>query len=118
MAQYLLLIYGDAERWDTISQAEMAQIDAGHQAFAAEAGSAILASGQLEPSTLAKSLRPNASGTAIITDGPFMETKEVLGGFYLIEVPDLSRATALASLLAESRHNHSGVQVHPLVDHG
>jgi len=42
----------------------------------------------------------------------------VLGGFYVVDVPDLDAALELAGLLAEASQDHSGVQVHPLVDHG
>ena len=50
-------------------------------------------------------------------DGPFAETKEMLGGFYLVDVPEKADAVALASLLAEARADHSGVEVIPLVVH-
>ena len=118
MAKYVILIYGNRQRWENITDEEMAQIDAGHGAFVARAGNAILASGQLEPSNRATSLRAGKGGKPMITDGPFLETKEVLGGFYVIEVAHVNEAISLASLLAEVRQDHSGVQVHPLVDHG
>ena len=119
MAKYLLLIYGNEERWDTISAADMNQIDAGHRAFAAEAGAAILGSGQLEPSNQARTLRTRQGGAKpAITDGPFIETKEVVGGYYVVEAATMERALTLAGLLAETRQDHSGVQVHPLVNHG
>ena len=60
----MVLIYGDEQRWATISPEEMAEIDAGHRPFAQRAGSAVLASGQLEPpgtatETVYPSRRPN-----------------------------------------------------------
>lgn len=117
MAQYLILIYGDEARWEAATSEEMAQIDAGHGAFWARGGAAIKASGQLEPSRTATTLRAGGE-RPLVTDGPFLETKEVLGGFYVVEVPDLDAALELAGLLGEVRQDHSGVQVHPLVDHG
>ncbi|WP_106813778.1 YciI family protein [Microbacterium timonense] len=116
MAQYLILIYGDEARWEAASESERRQIDEGHRAFWQQAGAAILASGELEPTRTATTLRPGGE-QPLITDGPFLETKEVLGGFYVVDVADLDAALALAGLLAESRQDHSGVQVHPLVDH-
>lgn len=118
MAKYLILIYGDEQRWQAMGPEEWQQIDEGHRTFHARAGTAILAAGQLEPTATATTLRAGDGETPAITDGPFLETKEVLGGFYLIEVDDLDRAMELASCLAEVRHDHSGVQVQPLVDHG
>jgi hypothetical protein len=117
MANYLILIYGDEQRWDTMSAAEMREIDEGHRIFTERAGAAIRAAGQLESSGTAATLRAGG-GEPLITDGPFMETKEVLGGFYVIEAKDRDEAISLAGCLAEVRHDHSGVQVHPLVDHG
>jgi hypothetical protein len=117
MAKYLVLIYGDEAQWDARSEDGKRATDAGHRAFTERAGRAILASGELEPSATATTLRPGGE-RPLITDGPFLETKEVLGGFYLIDVPDLDEALALASLLHETAEHHAGVQVQPLVSHG
>jgi len=117
MAQYMILIYGDEARWDALTADELRAIDAGHRAFRAQAGDAVLASGELESSRTATTLRAGGE-RPLVTDGPFLETKEVLGGFYLVDVPDLDAALALAGLLQEVADDHSGVQVHPLVDHG
>jgi hypothetical protein len=115
MAKYLVLIYGNEQRWDEMSPNEMQQIDDGHRAFRANAGEAILASGQLESTTMATTLRASSEGRSTVTDGPFLETKEVIGGFYLLEVSDLGAAISLASGLAETTHDHSGVEITPLV---
>jgi hypothetical protein len=117
MAKYLILIYGNEERWKALSAEEQRQIDAGHVAFHAQAGTAILAAGQLRLSDAATTLRGMDGGTPVITDGPYAEAKEGLGGFYLIEVPDLDRAIALSGVLAEVGHDHSAVEVRPLVEH-
>jgi hypothetical protein len=117
MAQYLILIYGDESRWDAATPEEWRQIDEGHRAFRARAGTAIISSGQLESSRMATTLRPGGE-RPLITDGPFLETKEVLGGFYVVDVPDLDAALDLAGGLGELQQDHSAVQVHPLVSHG
>lgn len=118
MPNYMILIYGDEQRWDTIGAAEMKEIDEGHRLFRERAGAAIRSSGQLESSNTAATLRAGEGEKPLITDGPFLETREVVGGFYVIEAADRDEAISLASCLAEIRHEHSGVQVHPLVDHG
>ncbi|GAA5097759.1 YciI family protein [Microbacterium yannicii] len=116
MAQYLILIYGDEAQWDARSEDERRAVDAGHAEFRERAGSVIISSGELESSRMATSLRPGGE-QPLVTDGPFLETKEVLGGFYLVDVPDLDAALRLAGLLHETSEQHGGVQVQPLVDH-
>jgi hypothetical protein len=113
MAKYLILIYGNEQRWDEMTPEEIQQIDDGHRAFKAKAGQAILAAGQLEPTATATSLRAGSGGRPAVTDGPFLETKEVLGGFYVLEASDLDEAISLAGGLAEVSHDHSGVEVRP-----
>ncbi len=61
----------------------------------------------LEPASTARSLRPSADGSPLVTDGPFAETKEVLGGFYLVECRDADQALELAKLCP----NHGGIEV-------
>ena len=112
MAKYLILIYGDEQRWDAMSPQEWQKHDAAHAAFADAAGPAILNAGQLQPTSTATSLR-----AGVPTDGPFVETKEVLGGYYLIDAPDLDAAIALAGRLPEVAADHSGVEIRPLVEH-
>jgi hypothetical protein len=112
MAKYLVLIYGSEQRWDGMSPEEMGQIDQGHRAFRERAGDAVLAAGQLESTAKATSVRR----PGLVTDGPFLETKEVVGGFYVVEAPDLDQVLALVGELAEVAHDHSGVEITPLVD--
>lgn len=118
MARYLILIYGDEARWNTMSAAERQQIDDGHRAFRAKAGTAVLSSGQLESSETATTLRGIDQNIPVITDGPYAEAKEVLGGFYVVRAENLDEAIGYAGVLAEVAHDHSCVEVRPLVDHG
>jgi hypothetical protein len=115
MTKYLVLIYGDEQRWDTMSPREMQEVDDGHRAFRTNAGAAILASGQLESTSLATTVRAGSDDGPAVTDGPFLESKEVLGGFYLVDAVDRAHVVALASGLAEVAHDHSGVEIVPLV---
>jgi hypothetical protein len=118
MAKYMVLIFGDEAEWEAMGSEEEAKIDEAHQAFTARAGTAILAAGQLEPSQTSTSLRVDGAGQVAITDGPFLEAKEGLGGFYLLEADDLDQVISLASGLYEVHAGHSGVEIRPLVDHG
>jgi hypothetical protein len=121
MAKYLILIYGDEQSWATASEQERRRLVDGHVAFKAAAGTAVLGGEELEPGAMATSLRSGASGAsgasgrAAVTDGPFLESKEGIGGYYLLEVADLDEAIALARLLPEVTADHSGVEIRPVV---
>ena len=118
MAKYMILIYGDAEQWDAMTDEQWKAHDAAHAAFVEKAGTQIIDGQQLEMAPTATSLRSNSMGQINTTDGPFLETKEALGGYYLIEATDLDEVLSLATLLPEVRATHSGVEIRPVVDHG
>jgi hypothetical protein len=118
MAKYLLLIYGDEQIWEAVSEQERKELEAGHAAFTSVAGDAILAGHELMPSSTATNLRGSVGGRSTPTDGPFLETKEVLGGYYLIEAPHLDAAIALAEKLPEVSAAHSGVEIRPIREAG
>ncbi|HEX2809312.1 MAG TPA: YciI family protein [Kineosporiaceae bacterium] len=110
MAKYAILIYGDPTFYEHASpEAAAALLDA-HNVFAkaiAENGGSVLGGEALEPTSTATTIRGGA-----VTDGPFVETKEALGGFYLIEARDLDHALALAKLTPAP---DGGVEVRPLM---
>jgi hypothetical protein len=110
MAKYLLLIYGDEQEWADSGPEERARIEAGHRRFTAAAGAAVVGGHELMPPTTATTLRLGPT----VTDGPFLETKEVLGGFYVLEAADLDAAISLAGLLPEVAAGHSGVEIRPV----
>ena len=115
MAKYLALIYGNQQRWDSMTPEEEQRIDHGHARFNTQNGSAVLFGTALESTATATSLRAGSEpGRPLITDGPFLETKEVIGGFYLLEAPDLDAAIGLAQQLPEVSEDHSGVEIRPL----
>jgi hypothetical protein len=91
MSEYLLLITGDEAGYAALSDEEGKAIYAGHVAFMDElrqAGVTLLASAELEPAATARTIH----GDGTVTDGPFAETKEQVGGFYLIDVPSVEEA--------------------------
>ncbi len=111
MTQYAILIYENEsaymnpapEVWQTAMQA--------HTRFAGqvgEKGGKILGGEALQPTPTATSVRAD-----VVTDGPFAETKEALGGFYLIEARDLDHALEIAKLCPAP---YGGVEVRPILD--
>jgi hypothetical protein len=118
MAKYMLLIYGDAQQWDAMTPEQWQTHGEAHGAFNEAAGEKVTGGEQLELAQTATTLRTDGAGSVLTTDGPFLETKEVLGGFYLLEAADLDEAIKLASRLPEVHASHSGVEIRPVVDHG
>jgi len=115
MAKYMLLIFGDAAQWGAMTPEQARAHDAAHAAFSAAAGSSIVGGEELELAPMATTLRTDPAGGLVVTDGPFLETKEALGGYYVIDVPDLDAAVALAARLPEVAADHSGVEIRPIV---
>jgi len=118
MAKYMILIYGDQQQWDTMTPEEHEALYAAHAAFAASAGARVLDSAELQPPPMSTTVRSDDGGRIVTTDGPFLETKEVLGGYYVLEAADLDEVLALVPGLQEVHAHHSGVEIRPLVDHG
>jgi len=109
--KYLLLIYDDQSAYATLDEQAIGEMYAGHMRFAEEAGKRMIDGGELRPTTSATTVRIR-NGEQMITDGPFAETKEQLGGYYLVECADLDEAIALAAKIPVI----SGcVEVRPLV---
>jgi hypothetical protein len=110
MAQYLILIYETEESYAKATEAEFNAVMAAHNRFAeqvVELGATMVGGNALQPTATATSIR-----TDIVTDGPFVETKEALGGYYLIEAADLDQALAVAKLCPAP---YGGVEVRPIM---
>ncbi|HEY7828016.1 MAG TPA: YciI family protein [Candidatus Limnocylindrales bacterium] len=115
MAKYLVLIYGNEQIWTDQPPAWQKANAARHAALIASAGPAVLGVDELEPTARAVSIRRGPKGKASVTDGPFQETKEIVGGYYLLEAPDLDEAIRLASQIPEATDSHGGVEIRPIV---
>lgn len=111
--KYMLMIYEDEGVYgpDGNSPA-MADVIARHQAFSQQLGATIVGGGGLLPTRTATTVRTRAGATTL-HDGPFAETKEQFGGFYLIDVPDLDRALEIARQVPLSQDG--SVEVRPLI---
>ena len=111
--KYILLIYGDERRWETATDAEKQQIYEGHNAYGEAMGAAGVMRGgyELKPVTTATTLR-FTEGKPATLDGPFAETKEQLGGYYVIEVDNLEQALEWAAKMPGM--TEGAVEVRPL----
>ena len=90
----MALIYGDEARWDSLSDEERKVLYGRCREFARAAGSKLVDGADLAPTRTATTVRVR-DGRVVVTDGPFTETKEALGGFYLLDVESLDEAAAL-----------------------
>lgn len=115
--QYMLLIYHDEVRWEEDSEAERAAIYLEYRKLIEEltAKGSYRAGSQLKPTALATTVRVR-DGKRLLTDGPFAETKEQLGGFMLVDVPDLAEAVAIAARIPAA--TGGSIEVRPLVVRG
>ncbi len=116
MTEYLILIYGDEQLWDQETEQDRKEKDEAHRAFAAAVGAGLRDGKELAASATATTLR-GRGGRPIITDGPFAESKEAIGGYYLIDVPDLDEAIRLVSGLAELTKPYCSIEIRPVVAH-
>lgn len=113
--RYLLLICNDEKAWDALPAAEQERITGEHMAFAEDLRrrGQFVAGEALQPTATATTLRVQR-GQLLTTDGPFAETKEQLGGFYLVEARDLNEALQLAARVPMP--GFGCVEVRPIVD--
>jgi hypothetical protein len=112
--KYALLIYGNGARddFERLSADRQQAILAEYMAIAQAPGT--LGGEQLQPATTATTVRVEG-GETVTTDGPFSETKEVLGGFFLIDAPDLDAALDVAARIPAARMGGC-VEVRPIVE--
>ena len=115
--QYLLLIYEDESVYGSKMTGEAVnQVVAKHMAFGQAIGAKRLGGAGLQNTPTATSVRIGADGNQSLHDGPFAETKEQLGGFYLIEADDLDDAIAIAKQVPV--YATGSIEVRPLLGQG
>jgi len=103
--QYLLLIYENEKNYATMSENESKKIMGEYFAFTEEIKKAgkMVAGDALQPTHTATTVRVR-DGKRLTTDGPFAETKEQLGGYYLVNGKDLDEAIAIAAKIPSARY--------------
>lgn len=117
MPQYMLLIYDEEKGWDRLTEEQKAK---GMEAYISYTASVresghFVAGDALHPTATATTLRKK-EGKLLTTDGPFAETKEQLGGYYLIQAKDLDEALAIAARCPAVEFGGT-VEVRPLMQY-
>jgi hypothetical protein len=113
--KYILLIHQDEKAWEQLSEPEREEIFRDYMEFSQEIKSDghYIASARLHPASTARSVRVRG-GKRLVTDGPFIETREQLGGYFLIEAKDLEEAIGIATRAPTARRGT--IEVRPVMD--
>jgi hypothetical protein len=113
--QYMLMAYVQEGGWNTMSKAEQEQGMAAYMAFSDAMTKAGIFKGtnRLSPASTSTTVRL-VDGKAQVLDGPYADTKEQLGGYFIIDVPDLDAALAWAARCPAA--GHGIVEVRPIAD--
>lgn len=95
--EFALLIYGDEKTWTEATPDEKREMYAQHDRFTKmlQDRGAIRGGGELDASSTARTIRHGAGGDVSVTDGPFAETAEQFGGYYVVEAADMDEAVTL-----------------------
>jgi hypothetical protein len=111
--QYLLMLYADESGWEKMSRAEQEQGYKAYMAYteALKKAGAWVGSNRLQPIATATTVKIS-NGKQQVLDGPYVDSKEQLGGYYLIEAPDLDAAIAWAARCPGA--SHGTIEVRPI----
>ena len=111
--QFMALIYGDGSRWEAFSDAEREAVYERYRSFADEAGKAgvMAGGGELASTRDATTVRVRNDET-LVTDGPYAEVKEALGGYFLLDCDSMEDAVEWASRIPGAEHG--AIEVRPV----
>jgi hypothetical protein len=115
--KYMLLLYGDESKWFDATPEDLQRSMEEYEAFGrevTEAGAWVAGEG-LEATNAATTLRLR-DGETVLSDGPFAETREQLGGFYVLECADLDEAVRWAAKVPAARAGGS-IEIRPVIDY-
>jgi len=114
--KYVLLLFGtqqDVQRWEEMTEEARAQQYAQVGRWFAEHGSKIGGSHQFQPAHAATSVRFASDGHVMVSDGPFLEANEVIGGYIEVDVADLDEALQMA----KTWPGRGTVEIRPVIEH-
>jgi hypothetical protein len=114
--KFLLIMHMNPAVWDALTEEERTAVGEGHGAFIdtiMESGEMIMTQALADPSQSA--VVRVRDGQPVVTDGPYLEAKEHLGGFYLIDCESGERAVELAAMIPDAKVEGMGVEVRPVM---
>lgn len=114
--KFLLIMHSNPQIWDALTEEERNAVMGGHGAFMetiTKSGEMISTTALADPSQSA--VVRVRGGVAAVTDGPYLESKEYLGGYYLVECDSQKRAFELAALIPDAGVEGLGIEVRPVV---
>ena len=114
--QYMLLIYQNEKAWEAMTEAERGQQFGAYMKFTEDVKQSghLRAGDALQPISTATTVRVRGGKTQT-TDGPFAETREQLGGYYLIEAKDLDEATKIAARIPDAAIGNGSIEIRPVM---
>jgi hypothetical protein len=114
--KFLLIMHNNPAVWESLTESERDEVMTGHGDFIKtiqESGEMIVTQALADPSnTVVVRVR---GGVPVVTDGPYLEAKEFLGGYYLVDVASRERAIELAALIPDARFEGLGIEVRPVM---
>lgn len=112
----MILIYNSEADWAALAPAELEREMGAYMAYteALIAAGKFVSGSELQPTSTARAVRVTAAGPTV-TDGPYVDTKEQLGGYFILDVASMEEAVDWAAKCPGARHG--GVEVRPLTDH-
>ena len=113
--KYMLLIHLDEKSWEKLSEADRQKIYGEYGRFTEDikASGHYISGFELQPTTTATSVRVR-NGKRLVTDGPFAETREQLGGYYLVEAKNLDEAIGIAERIPSAKDGT--IEVRPVAE--
>ncbi|MFC0108435.1 YciI family protein [Kibdelosporangium aridum] len=114
--KYLLIMNINPATMAALTDEEREQIGAGHQNLLntiTDTGELIVTQALADPSNTV--VVKSQNGVQVVTDGPYIEAKEFMGGFYLVEVESKERAVELAKMIPDTKLDGFGVEVRPVM---
>ena len=110
MARYLALIYSDEQAWAALPEDERTAAYGRYREFMERNADKIAGGAELQPATTATSVRVRNDET-LVTDGPYAELKEALGGYFILECDSIDEACVLAAQIPAAEHG--AIEVRP-----
>ena len=114
--KFLLIMHMNPDVWNALTDEERNEVMTGHGAFietVTKSGEMILTQALADPSQSA--VVRVRGGQRVVTDGPYLESKEYLGGFYLVDCEDRERALELASMIPDAKVDGLGIEVRQIM---